>query len=936
LRAIRFVPLRIGFETCLVGPAVLLGGVLVWLWPIGIGGGMPVGGDVTQFFLGLMAFYGDSLGDGRLPVWNDLWGYGFPGLAESQMGVFYPVHLVLYRWLNTETAYVVSLLAHTLWGGMGAYWAARQLGTSRMGSTLASFCWTTCGFFLVHLAHPWGYTTGCWMPWAWGLGFNVIAGGGVGTGAKIVYPILLALVLALQLLPGHFQLAFITECGLVLMVVWVVIERFCSGVFSARREPESSSGRLSLLGALIVLFALGFAFLLAAVQLVPTARLALLAGPQGEFKYLSDFASPPFHLVNYVAPGLFHRSPLWRPLVWDPFHAMPEEHLTYVGLVPLFLACMTAVREWRRDASVRFLCVVAVATLLLGLGPYVPGFRYLIMVPGFSFFRAPSRWSVAAGLALALLAGKGVDRWGEWVRPGRSLRRLAVGAVCWVGVTLAVIELALFCTGQPGWPQVAGGFQRVFSSLPWPGEASFATVLAQARRPQVDQRIGSALAQTILLRKTASERIFTEQRLDIYVRELGEAVPLLVLVLLLAMMSDKAGLAPLRARRALLLLTFLDLWLLGRHRLVDVAPLQPLAERSPVLASLARQPRGTRIADRRTRNMPMRVGLAPISAYRTLDLPVVGSLTTLATWPLADPRIAKEVQAALRATGSGVRLFDPVENREDEVLKRPTIDRETIDDPVLASLLFGESWAAEQGPWVRKFSIWRPEAPAARVWFVPGLDSNEAAILDDWSGDPRHILRILQDATPLPAESRTPEEWTIPIEATEPGWVIVTQVADPQWRAHWINPDGFSKTKCEIGRAFRTATETTGWQCIAVPDAGRWTLRLEYEGGDVLVGLMISVIAWSGWVTVMLRSGIEVWRSAARTMRNAREGCSDDQDWRGARGRLGLRGARADSNTAGPSSCRAHGCDFAQRRRAPPGRVASEPRPSNDAQVRAL
>ena len=142
---------------------------------------------------------------------------GFPGLAESQMGVFYPVHVVLYRWLNTETAYVVSLVAHTLWGALGAYWAARRIGISRTGSALAAFCWTTCGLLPVHLAHPWGYTTGCWMPWAWGLGLSLI---GRGRAAKPAYPFLLALVLALQLLPGHFQLAFLTECGLVLMVVW--------------------------------------------------------------------------------------------------------------------------------------------------------------------------------------------------------------------------------------------------------------------------------------------------------------------------------------------------------------------------------------------------------------------------------------------------------------------------------------------------------------------------------------------------------------------------------------------------------------------------------------------------------------------------------------------------------------------------------------------
>ena len=133
------------------------------------------------------------------------------------MGVFYPVHVILYRWLNTETAYVVSLVVHTLWGGLGAYWAARRIEISRTGSALAAFSWTTCGFFMIHLAHPWGYTTGCWMPWAWGLGLSLI---GAGTPAKPAYPFLLALVLALQLLPGHFQLAFLTQCGLLLMVVW--------------------------------------------------------------------------------------------------------------------------------------------------------------------------------------------------------------------------------------------------------------------------------------------------------------------------------------------------------------------------------------------------------------------------------------------------------------------------------------------------------------------------------------------------------------------------------------------------------------------------------------------------------------------------------------------------------------------------------------------
>src|SRR6185312_17383273 len=80
---------------------ILTLGIAIWLWPIGLGGRMPVGGDVTQFSIGLMAFLHRSLAGTRLPLWNNLWGYGFPGLAESQMGVFYPPHGLLYSVLPT-------------------------------------------------------------------------------------------------------------------------------------------------------------------------------------------------------------------------------------------------------------------------------------------------------------------------------------------------------------------------------------------------------------------------------------------------------------------------------------------------------------------------------------------------------------------------------------------------------------------------------------------------------------------------------------------------------------------------------------------------------------------------------------------------------------------------------------------------------------------
>ncbi len=288
------------------------------------------------------------------------------------------------------------------------------------------------------------------------------------------------MVLVLQVLPGHFQLAFMTQFGVLLILAWSAVERWGGRASGALIECRWSLFVSACAGQRGLRWRVAAVFPLAAVQLWPTARLADLAAGQRDFEYLSGFASTPFHLVNLVAPGFFHRSPLWRPLVWDPFHTSPEEQLAYIGLVPLFLAGMALVREWRRDPAVRLLGIVFLVTFVLSLGPYVPGFRFLIALPGFSFFRAPSRWMLAASLALALLAGKGFDGWAEWPRPGRSLGRFAGVALLWVVAMVGLIELALLCTSSQGWPTLARGFQRAFDAMPWKGDPSFASVLAGA------------------------------------------------------------------------------------------------------------------------------------------------------------------------------------------------------------------------------------------------------------------------------------------------------------------------------------------------------------------------------------------------------------------------------------------------------------------------
>jgi hypothetical protein len=147
---------------------------------------------------------------------------------------------------------------------------------------------------------------------------------------------------------------------------------------------------------------------------------------------------------------------------------------------------------------------------------------------------------------------------------------------------------------------------------------------------------------------------------------------------------------------------------------------------------------------------------------------------------------------------------------------------------------------------------------------VQETDLLEPGVLDLWSGDPREILAVLRPARQLATESSRPEEWTISMNVTEPSWVIVSQLADPQWRARWERPLHPTAGEQELLPAFRKAGESGGWQRVKVPAPGHWTLRLEYDARDVAEGLAISTIAWMSWITATIVTGFRAARGKLR------------------------------------------------------------------------
>ncbi|MDX2038447.1 MAG: hypothetical protein SFX72_17510 [Isosphaeraceae bacterium] len=798
--------------------AVVLLYAVAWLWPIGFGGRMPVGGDVTQFSLGLMGYLSESIRQFRIPFWNDIWGYGFPGLAESQMGVFYPPHFLLYGVLGTESAYTWSLVIHTLWGALGSFWAARVFGLGRGGATIASICWTGCGFFVIHLPHQWGYTTGSWLPWVIGASRLVV------TGARpIRASVLLAGALAMQVLPGHFQLGFISQVSCVVVMVSGLLGRFREG------RPWACRGLLA--GSAFV-----YAAASAAIQLGPTADLAAVASSMRDWEYLAGFAATPFHLVNYIAPWLFRVSPLWRLPVWDTFHTSPEESLGHVGLVGLLLAAAALVRV-RSDHRVVVPAILLVVTLYLGFGPYAPGSRLLFGLPGFSFFRAPARWSVGSAFALSILAGIGYEHLESMKRPRRFILGFTFCCGMIVLAYLAIVEGAFLATERGAPPGLARLYSRGFAAMPWSGDPSFDARMSEARRPFNDFRATAALAREGIARPTPDQLTLSRGIHEVLWKETRPTWIILALV-------SVVGLSARRPRVLRLLLVFVAsaelLWLVRTQRPVDLGPIARLSDQSPVLEGLRASRGFGRVVDR-SRNLPMLVGAAPVSGYRTLDLPIAVDLTLAAGESLANPD--GEPAAAARAAGVGFRVLDPFEmamiERRREPLGAWSIPRVVVDR-AMAVWLFGEAWVEANLPASERFAVTTPRGPATTAWVLPGDDrlgtSDRAPVAE--------ILRLMQSAQPLTATRERPEIVRVAVPAGLTGWVVVTQLAHPGWSAVWESPRGDLSATIEpvLG----------GFTGVPKREPEASVLRLEYRERTFIPSAIVSAIAWSAWLGLLV------------------------------------------------------------------------------------
>ncbi len=340
-----------------------------------------------------------ELGAGRLPFWNPYQLAGAPFWANGMSGPLSPFHW-LFAALPVAVGFVLLPWVKTMIAGLGAYRLARELDIGRDGALLAAVSFALCGRVVSFLLFPMGF---CFAPCVF-LATERIARGRPGFR-------MLAVAGACQLLTGHPETPFFTGLAAGFYFVLRGAERPWRGL---GRVAAGWATALAVAGAAIV--PLAFAILGSAKwhHWAPGEPMTLDLVARLWLRFLLPDA------FGHPATGGY----------WGPFSFVPTA--VYLGAVALPLAAV-GLASARQDRRLRALAWTAL--IALACAYHLPGIRQLLQALPLLQKSLHHYLLLAVELALALLAGKGLEGWKE----GKA-RPLLVGLA---GVA-AVLFLAWF------------------------------------------------------------------------------------------------------------------------------------------------------------------------------------------------------------------------------------------------------------------------------------------------------------------------------------------------------------------------------------------------------------------------------------------------------------------------------------------------------------
>ncbi|HYU18715.1 MAG TPA: hypothetical protein VEQ11_08455 [Chloroflexota bacterium] len=383
--------------------------------------------DTYLFYAPLGRWYAEQLKHGSLPLWMPLIFGGYPLFADGEMGMLYPLNLLLLPLLSPTASLTALRALHVFLAGSFMLAFLRTLGLRPWGGLVGALVFAFGSFFVTQIQHENLVRSAAWLPL-----------------------ILLLVELALRrrgwarqrLLVGAGLVFAVAALGVHIQPIAMIL--LALGLFVAYRLLVGPVAGLSWERALLLIWAPGLVTAIglagAAVQWLPLYELGRTSyrGPGLGYDLATTWPLRWQNLVTVLFPYLFRLEDGRNVMLWQQW-----ESFLYVGMAPLVLIPLGLL--FGRHRLIPFFILLGLFGLAVGLAdqsPFINVHLLLWNLPGFSSLRAPGRFAYLVVLAAGGLAAFGADwlvalRRRSWLGAAVGLLTvLSCGALSWLVVAL--------------------------------------------------------------------------------------------------------------------------------------------------------------------------------------------------------------------------------------------------------------------------------------------------------------------------------------------------------------------------------------------------------------------------------------------------------------------------------------------------------------------
>lgn len=379
----------------------ILGGVLVVLLPflqrLLYLGQLYYGRDFTEV-IGARGYFYHQLRQGKLVLWDSFQATGIP-FPSYLFELFNPL-----SWIYTfllQDGYLRSnptqwlLTIHCSLGALGAYLLGLSLKLGRTAAVVMGVIMGCCGVVTIKSVEPMMIHTFAWAPFIFLFLLRARARALKREGLWA------GVFLGFCFMGGHPQIFYYVGLSVLLYALYGLV-----------LDTEKSGARAAWSGAFRLYLPLTLSFLLTSFPQMAHQVPASLWGPQGVMTAATNRT-----LLLHSQSGSADFSFLYN-FLFPALEGGHGETYFYVGIMPLILAWLAAL-YWPQRSGAGFWKMLTLVSLLLMMGGNLGIHKVLVdILPGFKYFRLPSRWSFLVHLGILVLSGFGVTRLLSLKKPG--------------------------------------------------------------------------------------------------------------------------------------------------------------------------------------------------------------------------------------------------------------------------------------------------------------------------------------------------------------------------------------------------------------------------------------------------------------------------------------------------------------------------------------